>query len=115
MCLHPLRGAVVAPQQREDVVDLLGVLLRLGTRQVQQPLLERDPRMTQQVREGEPGRDAQPVRGVPLERRDLRSPLLRTAGRAAQAEVEAAGVQCVDEPELLDRGQSGAVPELDGA
>ena len=39
----------------------------------------------------------------------------RLAAGAAEAEVEAAGMQRVEQPELLDGGQRGAVPELDRA
>ncbi len=119
MRLHPLRRAVLAPQQREHVVDLLAVLLRLGPRQVQQLLLEGHPRMAQQMGEGERVGDPQPVRGVPVHDRGAGRLRARTVGRpagparrAAQPQVDAPGVQRVDQAELLYGRQRRAVPEL---
>lgn len=44
MCLDAVPGPVRTGQQREDVVDLLAVVLRLGARLLEQPALECDPR-----------------------------------------------------------------------
>ncbi|GAA3310574.1 hypothetical protein GCM10020295_78030 [Streptomyces cinereospinus] len=117
--LDALRGAVGAGQQGEDVVDLLGVVLRHRARQQEQLALQRDAGRPEEVLEGEAGRDGQAVRGAAVDDRGRGRQRRRglsgwAAAGAAQAEVEAPGVQGVDEAELLDRGQRGAVSELYG-
>ena len=126
--LLAVRGAVAARDQREHVTDLLGVVLRLRVRQLEQVPLQREPGRLQQGRGGEPGRDQQPVRGAAVHRgaatagtsaagasaagtrRCLRP--ARAAHGAAKAEVEAPRVGRVEQAELLDDRQRGAVPHL---
>ena len=126
--LLAVRGAVAARDQREHVTDLLGVVLRLRVRELEQGLLQREPGRLQQGRGGEPGRDQQPVRGPAVHhgasaagasaartsaagasaartsaagtRRRLR--LAGTADGASEAKVEAPRVGRVEQAELLD-------------
>jgi len=63
MSLLPLRRAVGPGDQGEHVADLLGVVLRLRVRQLQQRLRHGDPGRAEQALGGEPGRDEQLVRG----------------------------------------------------
>ncbi len=121
MGLFALGGAVGAGQQGEDVADLLSVVLWLRTGRLQKRLLQCEARRAEQVLEGEPGWDAQPVGclsvhdGRAAEQGRLALHLARMSAGAAQAKVKASGVEGVNEPELLHRRQRGAVPELDGA
>src|SRR6185437_10541159 len=120
VCLLPVRGAVGTRDQREHVADLLGVVLRLRVRQLQQGLLQREPGRFQQARNGEPRRDQQPVRGAAVghgaggtaarERRRFR--LAGAATGTSKAQVEAARIGRVEQTELLDGGQRGTVPHL---
>ena len=99
--LLPVRGAVGAGDQREDVADLLGVVLRFRVRQLQQGLLQREPR-----------RDQQPVRRPSVDNGGSGATagqsglfrLTRAAAGAAEAEVEASRVDSVEQAELLDGG-----------
>jgi hypothetical protein len=119
--LHTVGRAVGTPEQGEDVVDLLTVILRLGTRQLQQRLLQLETRRAEQLLDSESRRDEQPVRcpaalGLPRADQGLLAAVAgRPAARAAEAEVKAPGVQGVDQAEFLDRRQRGAVAELDRA
>lgn len=113
--LHAVVGAVGAGQQGEEVVDLFGVLLRLGAREQEQLALEGYAGRAQEAFEGEAGRYDEAVRGV-ARRRRLHGRLSRWASAgAAEAQVEAARVQGVDQAELLDGVQRGAVAELYGS
>ena len=122
MGLDPLSRAVAAAQHGQYVAHLLGVVLGLRPRQLHQLLLQGVARRGEQPRGRVPGRDAQPVRRPavhdarrPDQRRVAIAGGPRAARRPAEPEVKAAGVQGVDQAELLDRRQGGAVAELHGA
>ena len=108
--------AVRAGEQGEDVVDLLGVVRRLGAGLLQQRALQREARRADEVGERERRRDQQPlggaVGGAGARRRRRRA---AAEARAAEAEVDAAGVQGVDDAELLDDRQRRVVAHLHGA
>jgi hypothetical protein len=99
-----------------QVAHLLAVVLRLRARQLQQRLLQREPRRAQQVLDREPGRDEQPAAG-PAGSLGTRQGRLRLGGRPParppEAEIKPAGMEGIDQAEFLDRRQRGAVAHLD--
>jgi hypothetical protein len=119
--LDALRRSVGAVEQFPDDGDLLGVVLRFGVRLLEQFPVEAEPRRGQQPLDRERGRYQQPVPGDPgrrgpgARRGAVRRWFPARSGGPAEPEVDAAGMQRVEQPELLDRRQGRAMPELDRA
>ncbi len=120
--------SIGSADQREHIVDLLGVLGRLRIRLLQEPELEGEARRAGEVGERVRRRDQQAVVGAPTARCGRRrrggagwwvgggGPLLQPSeARPAESEIDPPGMDGVEDAELLDDGERRVVSHQDRA